>query len=72
MRVDEIRRMRDKALRAYEEALQAHSLGMNGRNITRQDITTLKTQLDYWERRLNSATRRGRGNAFSLANFTGR
>jgi hypothetical protein len=71
MRIIEIKNMRDKALKAYSDALEAQSLGMNGRNLTRQNIDTLKTQLDYWERRYSLALKKGKSKPYSLVKFTG-
>lgn len=72
MRITEIKRMRDRAEKAYLDALEAKSLSMNGRNLTRQDIDTLKTQFDYWDRRYRNARTKGKGQPYSLVNFTGR
>lgn len=72
MRITEIKLMRDRAEKAYTDALEAKSLSMNGRNLTRQDIAQLKEQFDYWDRRYRTARSKGRGKPYSLVNFTGR
>ncbi|HEY2454134.1 MAG TPA: hypothetical protein VGI71_16205 [Scandinavium sp.] len=72
MRITEIKIMRDRAEKAYLDALEAKSLSMNGRNLTRQDIDKLKTQFDYWDRRYRNARAKGKGQPYSLVNFTGR
>lgn len=71
MRLTEIRRLRDKALKAYEDALEAKSLGMNNRNLTRQDLDALKEAFDYWDGRYRNAKSRGKRKPYSLVNFTG-
>ncbi|MCY1699486.1 hypothetical protein OVA10_15675 [Lelliottia sp. SL45] len=72
MRITEIKRMRDRAEKAYLDALDGKSLSMNGRNLTRQDIAQLKEQFDYWDRRYRKARSKGKGQPYSLVNFTGR
>jgi hypothetical protein len=72
MRITEIKRMRDRAEKAYLDALEAKSLSMNGRNLTRQDIDKLKEQFDYWDRRYRKVRAKGSGKPYSLVNFTGR
>lgn len=69
MLIGEIKLMRDRALKAYGDALEAQSLGMNNRNLTRQNIKDLKTQLDYWDRRYDNALSRGRKKPYSLVRF---
>ncbi|MBL5919762.1 hypothetical protein I7V28_01260 [Lelliottia amnigena] len=72
MRITEIKVMRDRAEKAYLNALDGKSLSMNGRNLTRQDIDKLKEQFDYWDRRYRKARSKGKGQPYSLVNFTGR
>nr|WP_159465405.1 hypothetical protein [Scandinavium goeteborgense] len=72
MRITEIKLMRDRAEKAYIDALGAKSLSMNGRNLTRQDLSELKKAFDYWDRRYRNARSKGKGKPFSLVNFTGR
>lgn len=45
-----VTRLRSRALRAYEEALDAQSLGMNGRSVTRQSIDALYKEFQRWDR----------------------
>jgi hypothetical protein len=70
MNIAEIKRIRDKTLKAYEDALEAKSLGMNGRNLTRQDLDTLKTEFNDWDRRWRNARSKGKNKPYSLVNFT--
>lgn len=72
MHITEIKVMRDQAKKAYLDALEAKSLSMNGRNLTRQDIAQLKEQFDYWDRRYRKARSKGKGQPYSLVNFTDR
>ena len=69
--VIEIKRIRDKTLKAYEDALEAKSLGMNGRNLSRQDLDALKKEFVYWDRCWKNARSRGKRKPYSLVNFTG-
>lgn len=69
MTIAELKLMRDKALRAYTDALEAQSLSMNGRNLTRQNIDSLRNQFDYWDRRYKRAS--GESKPYKLACFTG-
>lgn len=65
----EIKAMRDRTLKAYTDALEAQSMGMNGRNLTRQSLESLKSQFEYWDRRYRQST--GKSKPHSLVNFTG-
>lgn len=65
----EILAMRDKALKAYSEALDAQSMGMNGRSLTRQSLESLKSQYEYWDRKYNLAVSKSK--SYSLVKFTG-
>ncbi|MEG0867941.1 MAG: hypothetical protein RSG77_12900 [Hafnia sp.] len=65
----EILAMRDKALKAYSEALDAQSMGMNGRSLTRQSLESLKKQYEYWDRKYNQAVSKSK--LYSLVKFTG-
>lgn len=49
MDLSTVTRLRSRALKAYEEALDAQSLGMNGRNVTRQNIDALFKELQRWD-----------------------
>ncbi|MEB8638649.1 hypothetical protein P2G74_01510 [Cronobacter muytjensii] len=69
MTLAELKALRDKALQAYTEALEAQSLSMNGRNLTRQNIDALKNQFDYWERRYKHAS--GDSKPYKLVCFLG-
>ncbi|MFP2504489.1 hypothetical protein [Buttiauxella agrestis] len=70
MNIAEVKAMRDKVLKAYTDALDAESMGMNGRNLTRQSLDSLKTQYEYWDRKYRQAL--GKAKPYSLVNFTGR
>lgn len=69
MNVAEIKLMRDRALKAYTDALDAQSMSMNGRNLTRQSLDSLKTQFEYWDRKYNVSV--GKAKPYSLVRFTG-
>lgn len=72
MRITEIKIIRDWTQKAYLDALEAKSLSMNNRNLTRQDLSELKREFDYWDRRYRNALGKGRGKPYSLVHFTGR
>ncbi|MFQ3396297.1 hypothetical protein P9477_22860 [Enterobacter mori] len=59
MDLSTVTRLRSRALKAYEEALDAQSLGMNGRNVTRQNIDSLFKEFQRWDT-LYQSLRRGR------------
>lgn len=65
----EIKAMRDRALKAYAEALDAQSMGMNGRSLTRQSLESLKNQFEYWDRKYNLTINKSK--SYSLVRFTG-
>lgn len=72
MTLDEIKKIRDIALQAYTDALQAQSLsfgGVNNRAVTYQDIRKLKEEFDGWDRRYRQASGQSSGKQFSLARF---
>lgn len=50
MNATELKIQRDKALAAYNDALEAQSLGMNGRSLTRQSLDSLWTAYQRWDR----------------------
>lgn len=55
---------------AYRDSLDGKSVsftGVNGRAITNHDPVAMRTELEYWEKRWQTATRRG--NPHKLANF---
>ncbi|HAN6066850.1 TPA: hypothetical protein IFZ22_002744 [Escherichia coli] len=68
MEISEIKSARDRAFAAYQDALEAQSLGMKGRTLTRQNISALRSEFEYWDKRLFTATRGG-GRQFSLVRF---
>ncbi|NQF31028.1 hypothetical protein [Enterobacter asburiae] len=57
MDLSTVTRLRSRALKAYEEALDAQSLGMNGRNVTRQNIDALFKEFQRWDSLYQSLTR---------------
>lgn len=72
MTVDEIKEMRDIALAAYKNALQAQSMsfgGVNNRSVTYQNVKELKAEFDSWDQRYRQATGKSAGKQFSLATF---
>lgn len=69
MNASELKIMRDKALAAYTDALDAQSMGMNGRSLTRQNIDTLRKEFERWERAYQMAA--GKRKPYSLAVFIG-
>lgn len=69
MNLSEIKTMRDRALKAYADALDAQSMGINGRSLTRQSIDALRKEYEHWDRKLNIAS--GKGRPRSLVRFTG-
>jgi len=69
MTLTEIKAIRDRALKAYADALDAQSMGMNGRSLTRQNIDTLRAEYEHWDRRLQAAT--GTRKSRALVRFTG-
>lgn len=69
MTIAEIQAMRDSALSAYKNALKAQSINKDGRGITMQNLSSLRAELDRWDRKLASAKRKSR--PFSLVKFTG-
>ncbi|ENZ7758309.1 hypothetical protein ACG9HA_000991 [Klebsiella aerogenes] len=50
MNAAELKIQRDKALAAYNDALDAQSMSMNGRNLTRQSLDSLWTAYLRWDR----------------------
>ncbi|EFK1930364.1 TPA: hypothetical protein JWK76_002487 [Escherichia coli] len=68
MEISKIKSARDRAFAAYQDALEAQSLGMKGRTLTRQNISALRSEFEYWDKRLSTATRGG-GRQFSLVRF---
>ncbi|MBA3175189.1 hypothetical protein CBX59_001900 [Salmonella enterica] len=68
MNIEEIKVARDRAFAAYQDALEAQSLGMKGRTLTRQSISALRAEFEYWDKRLAAATSGG-GRQFSLVRF---
>lgn len=72
MTLEEIKEMRDAALQAYKDALQAQSMsfgGVNNRSVTYQDIKDLKAEFEAWDRRYNLASGKRTSKPFSLARF---
>lgn len=70
MTKDEIHQTLIMVRRAYTDSLDGKSVsftGVNGRAITNHDPVALRTELEYWEKRWRSATRRG--TSYKLANF---
>ena len=57
MDLSTVTRLRSRALKAYEEALEAQSLGMNGRNVTRQNIDALFKEFQRWDTLYQSLAR---------------
>lgn len=64
-----VTRLRSRAMKAYEDALDAQSLGMNGRSVTRQNIDALFTEFQRWDRLYQALTRGRRQHA--LVSFGG-
>ena len=50
MNATELKIQRDRALAAYNDALDAQSMGMNGRTLTRQRIDDLWNAYLRWDR----------------------
>lgn len=72
MTLEEIKEMRDIALAAYKNALQAQSLsfgGVNNRSVTHQSIKDLKMEFDGWDQRYRQALGKSTGKQFALATF---
>lgn len=67
MDLSTVTRLRSRALRAYEDALDAQSLGMSGRSVTRQNIDALFKEFQRWDRLYQTLTR-GR-KPYALASF---
>lgn len=69
MTLTEIKAIRDRALKAYADALDAQSMGMNGRSLTRQNIDALRAEYEHWDRRVQAAS--GKWKPRALVRFTG-
>lgn len=70
MTKDEIYSMLLMVRRAYQDSLDGKNVsftGVNGRAITNHDPVALRTELEYWEGRWRTVTRRG--GSYKLANF---
>lgn len=66
----EIQSMVTLVRQAYQDALDGKTVsftGVNGRTITNHDPVALRTEITYWENRLQRVTQRGNG--YKLASF---